>query len=246
MTINFNKREVGTKMTNVADEIKKLKELLDDGTITQEEFEKQKQILLNSTPPIITPVQNVTPVKKKNKGCLIATIIILLFIVGLIFGISQIIQNSEKYNSTFNPNNMILNVSNFSRISINELISTMGKADRIEDWENKTSKGNFPLKIYTYGKEDYYLEFISYNDVVVKLRCFSNTTWSYKGKNKKDILSMFGVTFGKNAKITVNNGATYKISPVSDKVAKFEVYNLDKNNTFNIVYVTYDLNYFEE
>lgn len=46
-------------MTNVADEIKKLKELLDDGVINQEEFDEQKKALLNNRPePNLNPAMN--------------------------------------------------------------------------------------------------------------------------------------------------------------------------------------------
>ena len=55
-----------------ADEIRKLKELLDEGVITPEEFKSQKDALLGSehgatpAPPLIQPVKP----KKKKKGCL--------------------------------------------------------------------------------------------------------------------------------------------------------------------------------
>jgi len=56
---------------------------------------------------------------------------------------------------------------------------------------------------------------------------------------------MFGIVPDKSLKKTIDNGVTYKFSPVSDKIAKVEIYNFDKKNkTFTIIYVTYNLNYF--
>lgn len=96
----------GIKMADnfsIADEIKKLKDLLDSGAITQQEYEQQKKELLGpsqaqtktnpSTPPhseatASTASQSpvyVAPAKKKKKsGCLIAVIVFigLLMVIG--------------------------------------------------------------------------------------------------------------------------------------------------------------------
>ena len=65
----------------VADELLKLKQLLDSGAITQSEYDSQKSKLLDAPP---TPNESKQPQpsppqkKKKKPGCLIAVIIILL------------------------------------------------------------------------------------------------------------------------------------------------------------------------
>lgn len=180
-----------------------------------------------------------------KKGKVIGLVIGFIFIGAIVFGILRVAQNHENYQGNSDVN-VILDASSFSRITIEELTSKMGDADSVEDWNNKTQKGDFQMKIHAYQKEDYYLEFITFENVVVKLRCFADEPWKYEGKNKDIIFSMFGVVPGENAKKSVDTGVTYKFSPVSDKVAEFEIYNLDdKAKTFDTVYIGYNLNYFD-
>lgn len=74
-----------------ADEIKKLKDLLDSGALTQEEFDQQKTKLLGSEQPssyIINPNSETPPQpKKKGRGCLIAVFICLAVFVFLMIGV---------------------------------------------------------------------------------------------------------------------------------------------------------------
>lgn len=190
-------------------------------------------------------VQDERMVLFMKKGKVIGLIVGVVFISAMVFGISRVAQNPEKYQGNSNVD-IILDASSFSKIKVEELTSKMGEADGIEDWNNKTQKGEFQMKIYTYNKEGYYVEFITFEDSVVKLRCFANEPWKYEGENKDVIFSMFGVTPGENAKKSVDTGVTYKFSPVSDKVAEFEIYNLDdKAKTFDTVYIAFNLNYFD-
>lgn len=88
--------------TNIAEEIKKLKELLDQGVLTQQEFEEAKRKILsqgNQPVPSQLPPQFVpqpqpsaqqAPSAKKNNGCLTAfvvTVIVFLFLMGTISAI---------------------------------------------------------------------------------------------------------------------------------------------------------------
>lgn len=175
----------------------------------------------------------------------VAVIIGIIFIGALCFGISRIAQNPEQYQSN-KENSVILDCSKFSRISADELKSEFGEPKSVEDWNNQTSKGDFQMQVFTYDFEGYYGEFILYEDKVVKLHLFSNSQWKIEGSKFDNIFTMFGIVPGENAKKTVDTGATYKFSPVSDKVAQVEIYNYDKDNrTFDTVYVTYNLNYFD-
>ncbi len=87
-------------MSNI-DELKKLKGLLDDGVITQDEFDSQKQKLLTteepSSEPKLTPAQ--PPIKKKGKGCLVILIIVFVFIA---ITVSQIARDPERYGASTN------------------------------------------------------------------------------------------------------------------------------------------------
>ena len=176
----------------------------------------------------------------------IGVFIVIIFIGALCFGISRIAQNPEQYQKQNEEISVILDCSKFSRVSLTELQAELGEPSRVEDWTNQTSKGDFPMQIYTYDFEEFYGEFIIYEDTVVKLRLFSNSEWTVEGNNSDNIFYMFGIEPSENAKKTVDTGTTHKFSPVSDKVAEIEFYNYDKQSkTFDTVYVTYNLNYFD-
>lgn len=171
---------------------------------------------------------------------------VIVFIGALCFGISRIAQNPEQYQKQNEEIPMVLDCSKFSRISINELQAELGDPELVENWTNETSKGNFPMKIYTYNFESFLGEFIIYEDAVVKLQLFSNSEWKIEGNSSDNIFAMFGIEPDENAKKTVDTGITHKFSPVSDKVAEIEFYNFNKETkTFDTVYVTYNLNYFD-
>lgn len=175
----------------------------------------------------------------------IGLIIVLIVIGALSFGISRIAQNPEQYQSN-KEISVILDCSKFSRISADELKNELGEPKNIEDWNNQTSKGEFQMQIFTYDFEDYYEEFFLYEDKVVKLHLFSDSEWKIEGSKFDNIFTMFAIVPGENARKTVDTGVTYKFSPVSDKVAQVEIYNYDKDNrTFDTIYVTYNLNYFD-
>lgn len=173
-------------------------------------------------------------------------IIVAILLVGaLAFGISRIAQDPEKYQKQEASVSVVLDCSQFSRISTEDLFAKLGEPTRTEEWTNQTAKGDFPMKIYSFSFDGFYGEFIVYEDTVVKLRLFADAPWQVEGKSD-NIFAMFGITPGDNAKKTVDTGATHKFSPVSDTVAEVEFFNFDEEEkTFDTVYVTYDLNYFD-
>ncbi len=179
---------------------------------------------------------------KKKIGLILGVILI----GALGFGIYRITQTSEQYQKQEENVSVVFDCSKYSRISTDELKNELGEPTNMEDWNNQTSKGEFPMQIYTYNFEGFYGEFILYEDTVIKVRLFSDAQWKVEGSNSDNIFAMFGIVPGKHAKKTVDTGTTYKFSPVSDKVAEVEFYNYDKENkTFNTIYVTYNLNYFD-
>lgn len=175
----------------------------------------------------------------------IGLIIVLIVIGALAFGISRIAQNPEQYQSD-KEISVVLDCSKFSRISEAELTNELGEPKCIEVWNNQTSKGEFQMQIFTYDFDGCYGEFILCEDKVVKLRMFSDSEWKNDGLKFDNVFTMFGIVPGENVRKTVDTGATYKFSSVSDKAAQVEIYGYDKESqTFDTVYVTYDLNYFD-
>jgi len=118
--------------------------------------------------------------KKGKVGCLV---IVLIFIDALVFGISQVMKDPEKYQKSEKTVDIIFDASSVSRLSIEELISKMGEPSTKEDWMNKTSKGDFNVSTYNYDKECVHYEFIIAEDSVVRLSIYSNLYWNKKGKH---------------------------------------------------------------
>lgn len=77
--------------------------------------------------------------------------VVILLIGALAFGISRIVQNPEQYQKQEETISVVLNCSKFSRISTEELFAELGEPEKTEDWNNQTTKGEFPMKIYTYS-----------------------------------------------------------------------------------------------
>jgi major membrane immunogen (membrane-anchored lipoprotein) len=80
------------------EELKVLKELLDDGTITQEEFEAQKKKMLSGSPDIEEDALAQKKAKRK-RGCLIAVggvvaVVLLLIIIGALSSPSSTLDDS--------------------------------------------------------------------------------------------------------------------------------------------------------
>lgn len=149
-------------------------------------------------------------------------------------------------NNTPDEVSVVMDCTKYNGMSTESLKSELGEPKRIEDWENETSKGAFQMQIYSYDLDETYSEFIIYDNAVVKLRLFSNSQWQIEGSKFDNIFAMFGITPDKSARKIVDNGITYKFSPVSDDVEEIDFYNYDKNDrTFDTVYVTYDLAYFD-
>ena len=112
-----------------------------------------------------------------------------MFIIGIVLGVKEVMSNPEKYNSKKDIQT-IFNATEFSRVSIDELKTKLGDPSNIENWNNETSKGTFPMQIYTYNQDNDYYEFIIYENTVVKVQCFGK--WKYD-KKKDDIFTMFGI-----------------------------------------------------
>ena len=173
----------------------------------------------------------------------IILIIVIIFIVMVVKDISKNpIQRKEQ---TSDEIPVILDANAYSRISSEQLLTLLGEPKTIEDWNNEISKGTFQMQIYSYDLDSMYAEFMLYEDSVVKIRCFANEPWEIE-KEFDNVFKMFNITVKDSARKVVDNGITYKFSPVSDTVAEFDVYNFDsEKHTFDSVYITYDLNYFD-
>lgn len=127
----------------------------------------------------------------------------------------------------------------------------MGEPSSKETWTNKTGKGNFKVVTWSYDKNSSHYEFIIADNSVVRLSIYSDNYWNGKGdrfviyNTKERICEAFGITLGDNVKNVTDNNSTYTLSPVNDKVAVFDVQDID-SNSYGFVKITYNLNYFDD
>lgn len=175
---------------------------------------------------------------------LVVLAIVVIFVIMVVKDISK--NPIQKKETSSEEIQVILDADAYSRISSEQLIELLGEPKSTEDWNNENSKGTFQMQLYTYDLDGMYTEFILYEDAVVKIRCFATEPWEIK-KDFDNVFKMFNITIKDSARKVVDTGVTYKFSPVSDTVAEFEVYNFDsEKHTFDSVYITYNLNYFDD
>ena len=142
---------------------------------------------------------------------------------------------------------IIEDVVQFSRISVDELKAIMGEPSSVEDWKYNDKT---PVTTLSYDKNANHYEFIVADNSVVRLTIYSEDYWNgtgnrfaYKGA-KQNICKAFNVELGENAKKAADTNYAFKISPVNDKVAVFDIQDMDKE-TYGFVKITYNTNYFD-
>lgn len=226
---------------------------------------KEISVKAKTCPNCGAPVRKIQKRKQSNKFFLIGGAVIIVF---LILGLASGELKPQKTSGTSNSNtdsdiettavgattdvSEVVDSSEFSRITSSELIDRLGEPVTIEDWTNKTSKGDFLVKTYSYDIDDNHYEFIVAEDSVVRLSIYSGKNWNGAGEDfsysgdKSDIFEMFGITPDSDMKVKADTGYAYRISDVNSKVAAFDIYDLTDSNTFATVKITYNLNYFDE
>lgn len=220
----------------VADELLKLKQLLDSGAITQSEYDSQKSKLLDAPPapneskqPQPSPPQK----KKKKPGCLI--VVIILFIIAAI---------GTLVNQSTTSNKLIVDMTQFSRLSYDQLSQVMGGPGVQDEYGvplTTVSGRSVNGAIFYYPEQK--LEFIVADGQVIRATYTSEES-PVEYSSPEDIMSMFGISPNSNAKVTADTPVAYRVSPVNDKVADFWVPLMDSSSkTFEMVKVTYNVNY---
>jgi predicted nucleic acid-binding Zn ribbon protein len=184
--------------------------------------------------------------QKSSRSALWAFLVFIL----ICFTVAFLKKDTSKTASVKEDVTVIEDVSQYSIMSVDDLVGKLGEPVSKESWTNKTTKGNFEVETYSYDINSNHYEFIIANNSVVRLTIYSDQSWNGKGnlfsfKNKKQIPSMFGIELSKDAK-TKDNNLSYITSPVSARIAVFNVQDVDsKNKTFGFIKVTYSNNYFD-
>lgn len=134
----------------------------------------------------------------------IGFVIVGLFIIALIFGISQIVKNPEKYNSASTEASVVFDAMQYevkdnSNISESELIQKLGEPDNIEEWNYETETHSYPIRTLHYGNYEY-----SFNDDnLQRLTIWDEIPYT----SKDDFLNMFGLK--KYANTMINDTGLY-------------------------------------
>lgn len=219
-----------------ADELLKLKKLLDDKIITNEDFEKKKSILLNADTvkkSINDSVSNNTINNSTKKGkSNFKTIVIIFFIIGIIGAIVAGIANSDVSSNS----KIILDVNQFynskgtNTLTEDQLIKLKGKPKDTEKWKYKVSeKKSYSIKTLSYDNGE---EYSFYKDHLAWIKIEREIKFT----SKNNILSMFGLKITKDTKKFADTNYALRYNDCG--VASFWVQGIE-HNTFNWVKIIF-------
>lgn len=137
-----------------------------------------------------------------KKGKLVFLIIVLLVVGGLVFGISRMLGDPEKYQSANVSSNAIFDATQFyasekSTVSEPKLIEMLGDPDEIEEWNHETTSKSYPIRTLIYGNYKYHFN----SDILQRISIDEEIPYESKAK----ILEMFGLKKYKNSSVKDNN-----------------------------------------
>lgn len=175
-------------------------------------------------------------------GCLMKKILSIVLTLLALYGCSDSTQGDDV--------EMIIDATQFSNLTSDELVNIMGEPESIEDYEWSIPKTNKSIvgKLYIYENNKF--EFILFEDTVTRLNAYSGVYWGYDDStfvfsSGKDVMKSFGITDTyKNMARTVNTGVVEKYEPVTEGIQKVEIHDI-KENTFGLIRFTYDSNFYE-
>ncbi len=174
-------------------------------------------------------------------------IIPFLFFVFIVV-VSQV--SPVEYTGPYGPSSKLIDdVTQYSRITEDELKAIKGEPATIEPWSIQTKYGKIPAKILTYDADKAHYEFVIIDNSVVRATLYSYQYWvgtdiPFTYNEIEDIKEMFNIIPGEYAR-TKDNNINYIISPVNNKIAEVRIVGLDKENkAFDLIKFTYDQRYF--
>lgn len=192
----------------------------------------------------------------KNKEKLLLVCFIMIISICFV-GCSQTASNQKTTNvEEMQKVEVVFDTQSYNQISKADLFEKLGETSDIEEWNNKTEKGTFKMTIYSYDdKDSNHYEFIIANDIdsLVRATMYSSKKWAgigtdikYTKKSMNEMLALLNITPKDYAKILIDTGEAYRISPVSDNVGDVWFLGMaNDDSTFNMVKITYNLNYFD-
>lgn len=186
---------------------------------------------------------NNVPIKKKPK---VRTVIIaLLFII--IFSI-VLVESSKKgkninANTENNEENIIVDVSKFSKITPEQLTEIMGKPESKEEWNFESSNGKvYPTTTYTYKNGDY--EFLVIDGKVVEMNIYGSEANKMSYTDEDSIFGLFGITPADTILKVGDTGVALRYESVTNSIDDFWVTIDSDKKILNTVKIMYDRTYF--
>lgn len=256
--------------TNIAEEIKKLKELLDQGALTQQEFEEAKKKILaqdavrpmqtpppmpQQIPPQQLPPQQVPPQQKSSSGC--GTAFLIVFLVFLFLGgiflawsscsssrtplSSSSAVSTESGESLPESSKIVLDASEFAGKTIEEIKEILPETEDSGTVDLSMANGEtVTANYYSYYKDGVTIMFSVLDSKVVTANIMWDEAQTYSG-DKKEIISLLGITPGKELEEVTDTNSAIRWECVSENVSEVWVTTMDSDaSTFSGVKITYD------
>ena len=171
-------------------------------------------------------------------------ILILIGLVGIILYLTGCNKEVSAPKVEVNP---VLDVTQFSNMTQNDLLAKLGEPLRKDEWiaKSRTGKG-YPATSFHYEIDHVPIEFISIDQTIVRLDVLNLEHDEYKLKIKEhqDILPLIGITPSDDMKVSVENSVTARYATVNDKVD--DVWATLNHETVDSLRVTFDSSYLAE
>lgn len=173
--------------------------------------------------------------KKRTQGKLVLGSL-ALSIACLVIGVVVI---SNQPVATSSSDRVMIDATQFSRVSPDELINIMGTPESIEEWKYTVSDTrSYDATTYYYNKDQY--EFLIIDNMVVRFT-FNGEKVDHNEFEFTDMVRMFGIKIESDLIKVADNSTTRRYKNISDKVVDFWVTYLSDSTVYKI---TYDNDYF--
>jgi len=169
-------------------------------------------------------------------------VIIFMSLIGLVLALTGC---GEVESAPKTSVNTILDVSQYSRITTEELVSKLGDPISKDEWNYESPNGqSYATTSYNYEIDGYQVEFLVIENAVVRLNSYTsdNPDNKFEINEQKDVLSLVGITPRESLIVVEENPSVARYSSVSDVVG--EVFALLDEKIVTEIKITYNLNYF--
>lgn len=145
---------------------------------------------------------------------------------------------------------MLIDTTQFSKISPEALVAVMGEPVSIDEWVfNKGTNYAVDTTTYAYDVDGIHYEFLIMDGVVNSLHIYADwngSTVDLKVGLNEDVFKLLGIQPSKNMQLVADTGVAIRWRPVNDKIA--EVWALaalkSETNAPVDIQVRYDLKHF--